>query len=77
MTFSACPCVHGQVVEKTEAAKGDRGSNWILARLMLSFSSVSHHLFSLLFFPSPDFSFGCSTLCMSVVSPAIISTTSS
>lgn len=24
---SACPCVHEQVVKKTEAAEGDRGSN--------------------------------------------------
>lgn len=74
---SACPCVHEQVVKKTETAKGDRGSNWILARLMLSFSSVSHHLSSSVFFPPPDFSFGCSTLCRSVVPSVIRRTTSS
>lgn len=73
---SARPCVHQQVVKKTEAAERDRGSNWILARfgpgLMLSFSSESHHPSSLVFSPPPAFSFGCCfTLCSSVVSPCL------
>lgn len=70
---SACPCVHEQVVKKTEAAEEVRGSSWILARFglrsMLSLSSESQHLSSLGFSPPPAFSFCCcSTLCSSMVS---------
>lgn len=69
---SACPCVREQVVKKTEAAEGDRGSNKMLERfgprLILSFSSESCYLSSLVFSPPPFFSICCCfTLCSSVV----------